>query len=114
LVQVATDVSLIKGATIGPDGTLYASLLKPDFTAELVSIDTNSGQPGQSLDVTGSGGVFLLDGSLWAAEDDMTGNGNCTLERFDQQTLASQVKDPHRVRHRGSPGRAGGRRRVVA
>jgi len=73
---------------------LYASLLKPDFSAELVSVDTATGAPGPSLHVTGAGTLFLLDGSLWAAEDDVTGYGKCMLERLDPLTLVSQAKIP--------------------
>ena len=32
--QVATDISLISGTTVAADGTVYASLLKPDFSPE--------------------------------------------------------------------------------
>ena len=69
-VQVATDVSLIKGATIGPDGMLYASILKPDDSAALVSVDTTTGVAGPTIVTTGSGRLFVLAGSLWLAEDD--------------------------------------------
>jgi hypothetical protein len=90
-VQLTTDVSLIKGATIGPDGMLYASILKPDDSTALVSVNTTSGSPGPSVDTTGSGSLFLLDGSLWLAQDDPTGFDKCSLVRFDPATLAVQA-----------------------
>jgi hypothetical protein len=93
-VQVASDVSLIKGATIGSDGMLYASILKPDDSTQLVSVDTTNGTPGPTISTTGSGGLFLLDGSLWLAEDDPTGNNKCSLERLDPATLAQQATIP--------------------
>jgi hypothetical protein len=93
-VQVANDVSLIKGATIGSDGMLYASILKSDDSTALVSVDTTSGAPGASITTTGSGGLFLLGGSLWLAQDDPTGNDKCTLERFDPATLMEQATIP--------------------
>ena len=93
-VQVTTDVSQIKGATMAADGVLYASVLKPDGTAALVSVDATRGTPGPSITTAGSGGVFLLDGSLWLAQDDPTGGDKCTLERFDPATLAEQATIP--------------------
>ena len=91
-VQVATDASLIKGATIGPDGMLYASVLKQDFTAQLASVDTTTGTAGPTVTTTGSGGVFLHDGSLWLSEDDPTGSNHCFLEQFDPHMLTSQAR----------------------
>ena len=91
---VATDISLIRGTTVATDGTVYASLLKPDFSPELVSVDGASGAQKQSVGTSGSGSLFVLAGSLWMAEDDPTGFGNCLLERFDPASLASQTKIP--------------------
>ena len=93
-VQVTTDVTSIKGATIGPDGMLYASVMKSDDSTALVSVNSATGTAGPTVATTGSGGLFLLDGSLWLAEDDPTGNDQCLLERFGPQTLASQAKIP--------------------
>ena len=95
LALVASGISLIDGATVGPDGTVYASLSDAtDYSPLLVSVNTSTGQPGASVKPSGAGRLFLLDGSLWMAEDDPTGSGNCLLERFDPQTLASQAKIP--------------------
>ncbi len=93
-VQVGSDVALIKGATIGPDGMLYASILKPDYSAALVSVDTTTGAPGPTIDTPGSGSDFTLAGSLWQAEDDPTGYGKCSLVRLDPATLEQQATIP--------------------
>ena len=93
-VQVAADVTTIKGATIGSDGVLYASIQKPDDSTAVVSVNTTSGAPGATVATTGSGGLFLLDGSLWLAEDDPTGADKCALERLDPTTLAEQATMP--------------------
>jgi len=93
-VEVATDVSLIKGATIGPDGVLYASITKPDDSTALGSVNTTTGTPGPTIATAGSGGLFLLDGSLWLAEDDPSGADKCSLERLDPATLAHQATIP--------------------
>ena len=90
--QVASDVSLIRGTTVDAAGTVYASLLKTDFSPVLVAVDAATGASKGSVTTSGSGSLFLLDGSLWMAEDDPTGYGKCLLERFDPATLASQAK----------------------
>jgi hypothetical protein len=93
--QVASGISLINGATVGPDGRVYASLSdNVDYVPSLVSVDPSGAQPPITVKPSGTGSLFILDGSLWLAEGDPTGNGNCLLERFDPQTLQSQAKIP--------------------
>ncbi|MEO6350653.1 MAG: hypothetical protein ABIP53_08375 [Candidatus Limnocylindrales bacterium] len=92
--NVATGVSLLRGAAIGPDGRVYASVLKPGFSSALFSVDSTTGAAGSTIETTGSGTVLFLAGSLWVAQDDITGYGRCVLERFDPLTLVSQTKIP--------------------
>lgn len=88
-INIDTDVDQIKGATVGADGTLFASLEKADATDSLVSVDP-SGQH-QAITTTGAGTLFIQAGSLWLAQDDPTGNGACALVRFDPATLSQQA-----------------------
>ena len=92
---VASGISLINGATVGPDGRVYVSLSdNVDYSPSLVAVDPSGAQPTITVNPSGTGSLFLLDGSLWMAESDPTGNGNCLLERFDPSTLTSQAKIP--------------------
>jgi hypothetical protein len=93
-VTVASGVSLLKGAALGPGGMLYASAMKPGFSSALFSVDSTTGVAGPTVETTGSGTVLALAGSIWVAQDDMTGSNKCTLERFDPATLASQARIP--------------------
>ena len=89
--QVASDVNLVRGATLGPDGDLYISLANADGTYSLSALDPTNGQVKATITTTGAGEVFVLNGSVWAATDDPTGYGQCSIARLDPTTLLVQA-----------------------
>jgi hypothetical protein len=86
---VLTDVRLIQGWTVAPDGTLYLSVLYPDDKTEIAAIDPAAGSVLRRTDAKGSGDLAFAAGSLWAAEFD--GDLDCSVSRLDPQTFAVQA-----------------------
>jgi hypothetical protein len=83
-----TGVELIRGWTVGPDGTLYLSVLYSDDRNELDAIDPQ-GVVISRTDAKGSGALAFAAGSLWAAE--FNGDIDCATSRLEPQTLAVQA-----------------------
>lgn len=92
--QVATGANLIRGATLGPDGELYLSLANSDGTYTVSAVNTATGEVRATITTTGAGDLFVVEGSVWAATDDPTGYGLCTIARLDPSTLAAQASIP--------------------
>ncbi len=86
---VLTGLDRLKGSAVGPDGTLYLSIVNPDGTFKLVAADPATGQVLKQIDTQGGGQVAVAAGSVWAGE--FTGGTDCSITRLDATTLAVQV-----------------------
>jgi hypothetical protein len=76
------------------DGTLYASLTRPDGTSVLAAIDATSGKLKKTVQLTGAGQVTLANGAVWAAQRDLSGLNHCSVVRADPSTLAITATIP--------------------
>ncbi len=84
----------LKGSAVGPDGTLYLSILISyhDDTYKLVAADPASGQILNQVTTLGGGQVAVAAGSVWVGE--FTGGTDCSTTRLDPVTLAVQATIP--------------------
>ena len=91
---VLTGLDGVKGSAVGPDGTLYLSILISyhDDTYKLVAVDPTTGSVVNEVDALGGGQVAVAAGSVWVGE--FTGRDACSITRLDAATLAVQTTIP--------------------
>lgn len=88
------DAAIVNGASVDADGTVFVSVTNADQTYALVALDPASGEVRRSTTMSGGGRVLLLDGSVWAAQSDPTGFGQCSVLRLDPTTLEESATIP--------------------
>ena len=102
-VEVLPVIHQLAGAALGPDGTLYLSVVMADRSGGVVAIDPLTGRILRQVATTGAGEVAFSAGSVWVGEFSAPATGGfqpCSVSRLDAATLAVQATIPtacHRV-----------------
>ena len=86
-----TPAILVQSYAIGPDNKLYLSAKVTSSKFTLLEVDPATGSILQQVDVPRTTEVHLAGGSVWLPGLKVDSNGNnCSVTRFDAQTLAEQ------------------------
>ena len=102
-VEVLPVIHQLAGAALGPDGTLYLSVVMADRSGRVLAIDPLTGRILHQVATTGAGEVAVSAGSVWVGEFSAPATGGfqpCSVSRLDPATLAVQATIPtacHRV-----------------
>ena len=87
--------SRVAGAVVGPDGKLYFSVGLSGGKFSLVEVDSTTGAILQQVDIPAVTRLHVAAGSVWAPGLITDSNANnCSVTRFDAQTLALQATIP--------------------
>ena len=90
-----TELSHLQSATIGPDGTVYVSIVNSSKQPQLTAIDPSTGAVKQQTAMAVETAIHFAAGSVWASGQATDANGqHCSVTRYDAQTLAKQGDYP--------------------
>jgi hypothetical protein len=85
----------VSGAAVGPDGKLYFSADLGGGKSALVEVDPTTGTIVHQVDIPKTTTLNVAAGSVWAPGLIVDSNANnCSVTRFDAQTLALQSTIP--------------------
>ena len=93
-VEVLPVVHQLTGSAVGPDGTLYLSVVMADRSGRVLAIDPMNGQVLRQVDTTGAGEVAVAAGAVWVGEFSAPATGGfqpCSVTRLDPATLTVQA-----------------------
>lgn len=96
-VEVLPAFHQLAGSALGPDGTLYLSVVLADRSGRVLAIDPLTGGILRQVDTTGVGEVAVAAGSVWVGEFTAPATGGfqpCSVSRLDPSTLAVQATIP--------------------
>ncbi|HEX7590885.1 MAG TPA: hypothetical protein VF375_02965 [Candidatus Limnocylindrales bacterium] len=90
-----TQAAQVGGAVVGPDGKLYFSIALAGGKASLLEVDPATGTIIHQVDIPKTTRIHVAAGSVWAPGliVDSRAN-NCSVTRFDAQTLVQQATVP--------------------
>jgi hypothetical protein len=90
-----TQVAGVSGAVVGPDGKLYFSVDLGAGKSALLEVDPTTGTIAHQVDIPKTTTLNVAAGSVWAPGLIVDSNANnCSVTRFDAQTLALQATIP--------------------
>jgi hypothetical protein len=90
-----TQAGSVMGAVVGPDGKVYFSIGLVGGKSSLLEVDPSTGTIVHQVDVPAATTLHVAAGSVWAPGLITDANANnCSVTRFDAQTLALQVTIP--------------------
>jgi hypothetical protein len=85
----------VSGAVVGPDGKLYFSVSLAGGKFSLVEVDPTTGTIVGQVDIPKTTTLSVAAGSVWAPGLIVDSNAsNCSVTRFDAQTLVLQATVP--------------------
>jgi hypothetical protein len=87
--DIASGFIGIRGAALGPTGTLYVSLDLGSDQFQVKAVDPATGSELAHVDAQGGGEVKVAAGSVWVGE--FAGAADCSVTRLDPGTLAVQA-----------------------
>lgn len=101
-VEVLPAFHRLAGSALGPDGTLYLSVVMTDRSGRVLAIDPLTGGVLRQVNTTGAGLIAVAAGAVWVGEfgGPSTGAPPCSIARLDPTTFAVQATIPtacHRV-----------------
>jgi hypothetical protein len=90
-----TQLAGVSGAVVGPDGKLYFSVDLGGGKSALLEVDPTTGTIVHQVDIPKTTTLNVAAGSVWAPGLIVDSNANnCSVTRFDAQTLALQATIP--------------------
>ncbi len=90
-----TQVAGVSGAVVGPDGKLYFSVDLGGRKSALLEVDPTTGTIVHQADIPKTTTLHVAAGSVWAPGLITAANANnCSVTRFDAQTLVLQATIP--------------------
>ena len=90
--NIAPSLAGVRGAALGPTGTLYVSLDLGSSRFEVLAVDPATGRVLAHVDAQGGGLVRVAAGSVWVGE--FAASPDCSITRLDAGTLAVQATIP--------------------